>query len=978
MAALLADVRYFISRTLRPERRQAYAEALDSAGALAVSLDDPALTHLVASTPPSDDALERLPQDSAAHVVTPAWVERSIVLKALQPPEFYSTDPAFLFSGITATATDMSPHDLELLSAAITALGGQWRTTLTRDVTHLFALSTGSLHYETAMHFQDSTHMKILVPHWFEDSIRLGIKGLPTDEYEWPEPAVFKGRVLDGAQDSSRPAYRLSAEKKAYFETALASGSDLPYTRVAPRNVWNGLRVLLSSSLGLTESQREAHEADIRREGGLVVELPRNSSSQMMEDEAEKVREADVFVTRHRAGSAYVKAYKLNKTIGSLTWLWFVRASGTLSRPTDQLLHYPIPKKPIEGFSSHIITITNYTGKHREYLKKLIATMGAEFTPSMSSKNTVVIAAFVSGTKTAKATSWSIPVVNHTWLEDCFVQWRALTPAREKYIIFPPGMDFSQLLADRGLGGRVGFEPGELEALETENQAAPEREADVGRASALSGTANSARDAREVEKAVDGFDNVVGDVSIAGHLDVEMRVDEDVEMITDDGTGGRQKGRSVAPTDRKPARIADREEQLDADRASINEPSTSLVSPSKPLRRYSRKGNKVVLHGHSEEPVTRLGPPTRAPAKDKMQTAAGESTQYQRFLYIDSLVGSGARERQKLPQISSDEEDPMDVDDLPVKSKNSNINVPAGKGSRPPRKRPADETDPEDEHEKPASRSEVSASVETAASPVKATRTPTKRLSVVLPTVTNVYSPSKGGRTSPRKAVAPTTSVRAETAETLTHSPAKRDRLPASPKKVQLSVNFDSESELSPPVKSRRKKSPAPSAPVAGPSRMGSSPPPLGRTPSKRSAASRATQKLRDEIMPDVLSFQKEMKRGNVRGLGESEPTSAKGKEKEKEREKEAGGVLKTPKLDKAKGRKRLSAARDDDTIADEEPEKKRPRTTSTGGKNGKTHRPGHAPEELEGEVEEAKSKARRKPASKGRVSVDEASAKPM
>ena len=34
--------------------------------------------------------------------------------------------------------------DLEVLSAGITSLGGQWRAGLTRDVTHLFALRTGS------------------------------------------------------------------------------------------------------------------------------------------------------------------------------------------------------------------------------------------------------------------------------------------------------------------------------------------------------------------------------------------------------------------------------------------------------------------------------------------------------------------------------------------------------------------------------------------------------------------------------------------------------------------------------------------------------------------------------------------------------------------------------------------------------------------------------------------------------------------
>ena len=39
------------------------------------------------------------------------------------------------------------------------------------------------------------------------------------------------------------------------------------------------------------------------------------------------------------------------------------------------------------------ITVTNYTGEAREYLKRMIEVMGAHFTPNMSPQNTVVIAA---------------------------------------------------------------------------------------------------------------------------------------------------------------------------------------------------------------------------------------------------------------------------------------------------------------------------------------------------------------------------------------------------------------------------------------------------------------------------------------------------------------------------------------------------------------------------------------------------------
>ena len=43
--------------------------------------------------------------------------------------------------------------------------------------------------------------------------------------------------------------------------------------------------------------------------------------------------------------------------------------------------------------------------------------------------------------KATKARSWYIPVVNHTWLQDCFVQWENLMPELEEYIVFPDGMD---------------------------------------------------------------------------------------------------------------------------------------------------------------------------------------------------------------------------------------------------------------------------------------------------------------------------------------------------------------------------------------------------------------------------------------------------------------------------------------------------------------------------------------------------------
>jgi len=46
------------------------------------------------------------------------------------------------------------------------------------------------------------------------------------------------------------------------------------------------------------------------------------------------------------------------------------------------------------------------------------------------------------------------PVVNRTWLEDYFFQWRILTVGLEKYIVFPPGVNFRTLLGEQGV--RIG------------------------------------------------------------------------------------------------------------------------------------------------------------------------------------------------------------------------------------------------------------------------------------------------------------------------------------------------------------------------------------------------------------------------------------------------------------------------------------------------------------------------------------------
>lgn len=306
-----ADVYYAISPTLPLKQRKDLASVLNTHGGTPIPPSSTNLTHYVTANLPSNESIEPLPHDSNAQLVTPRWVERSVALD-LQDATYYSPNPAMIFSGVIASASDLSRSDLEVISACITALGGQWRTALTKEVSHLFTLTNGSAKYETAMHFRDITGVKILVPHWVDDSVRLGIRDLSTEEYEWPEPRVFKvgwenvsGAANAQAMKEEKKSEKLSAEKRAFFETALIplhnTNGLTTSSSSSSQNVWNGYKIMLTSGLDLNRSQRSAHEADIRREGGEVVEWSDRA------DELEKVDEADIVIMRYRSGPVYVK-----------------------------------------------------------------------------------------------------------------------------------------------------------------------------------------------------------------------------------------------------------------------------------------------------------------------------------------------------------------------------------------------------------------------------------------------------------------------------------------------------------------------------------------------------------------------------------------------------------------------------------------------------------------------------------------------
>jgi hypothetical protein len=77
----------------------------------------------------------------------------------------------------------------------------------------------------------------------------------------------------------------------------------------------------------------------------------------------------------------------------------------------------------------------------------------SSFTP-MSSPYTLTSEFSKSGTKTSKAEEWNIPVINHTWIEDCLTSWTNINLASGsgKYTKYPGGVNYASILGERGFG----------------------------------------------------------------------------------------------------------------------------------------------------------------------------------------------------------------------------------------------------------------------------------------------------------------------------------------------------------------------------------------------------------------------------------------------------------------------------------------------------------------------------------------------
>ncbi|KAG0359216.1 hypothetical protein BGZ54_010042 [Gamsiella multidivaricata] len=311
--------------------------------------------------------------------------------------------------------------DRQLIRDAVEDYGGLYTSQITSDVTHMLAITPEGEKYDYIMAHPE-LEIKVVLPHWFQLCCNLK-RVMPEAPYEFPSPPMYD------------PDYAWQ-EPPTGFAPQLYSNSLKPVTAFlqTPNDPSNrfleGLHILLGDDLAFIFPERRAKlEEKIEAAGGI---LANEYSGDIV----------DILICRYRSGTAYIGASRDGKIVGSVDWLLHVLQTGTLPSPKAWLLHYPIPQGSIEGSSSLVITISNYTGPVREYLKRMIVAIGAIYKPTLSSSEspeptTHIICGNASGDKYEKGHEWNVKIVNHLWLEECFQAWTLQSETKPRYMLFP-------------------------------------------------------------------------------------------------------------------------------------------------------------------------------------------------------------------------------------------------------------------------------------------------------------------------------------------------------------------------------------------------------------------------------------------------------------------------------------------------------------------------------------------------------------
>ncbi|KAJ5297623.1 hypothetical protein PENANT_c005G10437 [Penicillium antarcticum] len=378
--------------------------------------------------------------DALIPVVKPQWVSNSLAKKKLANPRQYSPDPRLFMNDVVVTCGDIPEGDKDAIIGGVVAKGGLYSPRISHMVTHLVDLTADS--DKARMALAKKLNVKIVLPHWFDDCLKLG-RRIDERPYTLPDPEILHvGADTPIPPQDNKDLVGASTTNP----TKLPTPSALAYNN-GQRSVFEGKTIVLSPDLGIGSHLQESIEAVLKQGGAQVTS---------------NIDTADMLICRYREGFAYRTASRLNLDVGNLAWLYRLMTFNTYTSPLRRLLHYPVSRTGIPGFQGLKISLSNYVGEARIYLENLIAAAGAECTKTLKQENTHLITAHGTSEKCNAAKEWGLEVVNHLWLEDSYAKWKLQPASDPRYSHFPLRTNLGEVAGqtrlDRNVLERIFFQ----------------------------------------------------------------------------------------------------------------------------------------------------------------------------------------------------------------------------------------------------------------------------------------------------------------------------------------------------------------------------------------------------------------------------------------------------------------------------------------------------------------------------------------
>lgn len=119
-------------------------------------------THIISNTIDFDQYTEALAR--MVPVVRSDWIRATIHRNKIAQVRPFSPDPRMIFSSVILTCGDIPNTDKEAITGAIMALGGMESKDLSRQTTHICALTLD--HPKCVEAKKKNLKCKIVLPHW--------------------------------------------------------------------------------------------------------------------------------------------------------------------------------------------------------------------------------------------------------------------------------------------------------------------------------------------------------------------------------------------------------------------------------------------------------------------------------------------------------------------------------------------------------------------------------------------------------------------------------------------------------------------------------------------------------------------------------------------------------------------------------------------------------------------------------------------